>query len=166
MYPPTTSNQMLWFMRNVLQTTIYVYKLSAGSNPFLGVNLRFFNMVFVDKPGLGRIRSLVLLYLGSAHFFTGSGLKFGLFCSGGSNRGWKLGFDGLTNPVFNWIWRLTCQVFKKHFFCVWSYTNINRYIKIRIHFLPISSGSIIHLKKEFFHQDNNDKWNITNWYFH
>ena len=35
--------------------------------------------------------------------------------------------------------------------------NNNRYIKIRIHFLPISSGSIIHLKKEFFHQDNNDK---------
>ena len=57
-------------------------------------------MVFVDKPGLGRIRSLILLYLGSAHFSTGSGLKFGLFCSGGSNRGLKLGFDGWTNPVF------------------------------------------------------------------
>ena len=72
MYPPTTSNQMLWFMGNVLQTTIYVYKHSAGSNPFLGVNWRVFSMVFVDKPGSGRIRSLVLLYLGSAHFFTGS----------------------------------------------------------------------------------------------
>ena len=39
---------------------------------FIGVNWRVFSMVFVDKPGSGRIRSLVLLYLGSAHFFTGS----------------------------------------------------------------------------------------------
>ena len=142
---------MLWFMGNVLQTTIYVYKLSAGSNPFLWSNWRVFSMVFVDKPGLGRIRSLVLLFLGSAHFSTGSGLKFGLFSSGGSNKVSKLGFDGGTASLFKWVWSLTCQTFKNQFyvFYVWPNTNNNRYIKIRIHFLPISGGSIIHLKKNF-----------------
>ena len=118
---------------------------------FIGVNWRAFSMVFVDKPGSGRIRSLILLYLGSAHFSTGSGLKFGLFCSEGSNRGSKWGFDGGTASLFKWLWSLTCQIFKNQFyvFYVWPNTNNNRYIKIRIHFLPISSGSIIHLKKNF-----------------
>ena len=49
---------------------------------FIGVNWRAFSMVFVDKPGLGRIRSLVLLYLVQPIFLQDQVWSLGCFVQG------------------------------------------------------------------------------------